>query len=103
MNPKEYMLEFSRFLKKMHDTTRAKNHDYAGEIDAFANFTAVESLGICTTEQGILTRMTDKFCRACNLLKNEAAVKDDSIHDTLLDLSIYSAILAIYLENKKND
>ena len=45
------------------DLMKKKNSDYAGSDgnNPFANFTRAESLGICSTEQAFLVRMTDKM------------------------------------------
>jgi len=90
-------------MAQMLAIARAKNADYAGaDSDPFANFTRVELLGIATTEQGFLTRMTDKLCRINNILKSgKTHVKDESIKDTLRDLSNYSLLLVAYLEWKR--
>lgn len=80
---------------------KAKNSDYTGGKDPFANFRLVESLGICSVEKGILVRMCDKMSRIAALLEKEAKVKDESIQDTLMDLCNYSAILSNYLDSKK--
>lgn len=83
---------------------KSKNDDYCGadgNTDPFKNFRFVEQLGICSIEKGILTRMCDKVARIATLLSNEANVKDESIHDTLSDLSNYSIILSNYLDSKK--
>ena len=45
--------------------------------------------------------MTDKLQRISNLLEKEAEVKDESILDTLQDLSNYSLILRVYIESRK--
>jgi hypothetical protein len=84
-------------------TSRAKSADYAGDSDPFRNFRGVEQLGLCSVETGILTRMSDKFSRICNLLGNNrvAHVRDESVEDTLRDLITYSAILLAYLDTKK--
>lgn len=58
----------------------------------------VEKLGICTAEESILTRMTEKLQRAINLLKRDAMVKGEAITDTLQDLAVYALILKIALE-----
>lgn len=81
---------------------RDKNRDYAGDGDPFANFKTVDQLGITSVEQGILTRMADKFTRIINLTKpgTEAAVKDETVEDTLLDLANYSLILAAWLRHR---
>ncbi len=88
--------------RKMIATARAKNSDYTGEsVNPFSNFSCVEKLGITTTEIGLLTRMTDKFCRIASLVKKGSfQVRDESIEDTLLDLSNYSLLLAAYIASK---
>ena len=67
-----------------------KNKDYTGgSDDPFANFKSVEVLGI-STEVGFLTRMMDKMKRIASFVhKGELAVKDESVTDTLQDLSNY--------------
>ena len=60
----------------------------------------VEILDVCSTEAGIVVRMTDKLSRIANLIKQDAKVKDESISDTLLDLMNYANILKVYLNNK---
>lgn len=75
-----------------------KNADYSGvETDPFRNFKACNMYGI-TTEQGLLVRMSDKMMRISNLLTKEAKVKDESIKDSLKDLSNYALILLAYID-----
>lgn len=85
--------------QRMLEISRAKNADYTGASDdPFANFTRVESLGICSPEIGFLTRMTDKLCRIASFAKKgELQVKDESVEDTLLDLANYCLLLGAYL------
>jgi hypothetical protein len=87
----------------MMEITKRKNNDYTGAgNDPFANFTRVESLGICPTELGFLVRMTDKMSRISSFAQTGTLlVKDESVEDTLLDLANYSALLAAYLSSKK--
>jgi predicted SAM-dependent methyltransferase len=86
---------------QMYLITEAKNKDYSGEwaVDAFANFKVVEHFWL-TTEQWFLARLCDKFKRISNLTKQEAAVKDESITDTLLDMANYAILFKIYLESR---
>jgi len=97
--------QFLKRLKELHnealEITKNKNADYAGIDDPFKNFKIVEELGITSVEEGIMTRMCDKMSRISTLLKKKANVKDESIQDSLKDLSNYSLILSVYLENKK--
>ncbi|MCK9369543.1 hypothetical protein M0R04_06520 [Candidatus Dojkabacteria bacterium] len=100
MLQKQYLEKFRERLEEAYKLTRAKNSDYAKEADAFANFTQAEKLGVCTTEQGILVRMSDKLQRAVNLLSKGPDVKSESMNDTLMDLAVYALILSIYVEWK---
>ncbi len=103
MFTKQQFVDFhASAVQKMTEIMRAKNADYTGSsASPFANFTQVENNGICTTEQGILVRMTDKMSRINSLLDRDAQVKDESIEDTLLDLANYSIILAGYIRSKR--
>ena len=91
----------------MVDTVRRKNADYAGQggnADAFANFHMIERLsnGAITTEQGFLTRMSDKFSRLVSLVTSgkEAQVKNESIGDTAIDQAAYSILFKIFWDNR---
>jgi hypothetical protein len=80
-------------------TAIRKNADYANTDDPFANFKTSIMLGV-PVEKGMLVRMGDKLMRAANLLDRPAEVKDESIDDTLADLSNYANLLRIWLEQK---
>lgn len=103
MTKKEYMEFHKAMCDKMVEITKAKNADYTGAgDDPFANFTRVEQLGICSTEQGFMTRINDKFSRMISFVqKGVFQVKDESIEDTLLDLSNYCILMAGYIRSKK--
>lgn len=103
MNKQEYMKFHEAFTTKMLEIARAKNADYTGSSeDPFANFRAVENLGICSTEQGFLTRMMDKFKRITSFVqKGVLQVKDESVEDTLMDLANYCILMAGYIKSQK--
>lgn len=104
MNSTEYTAALEAAYARNLEISKRKCNDYAGESgkDAFANFRAIEVLtgGKVSVEMGIITRMSDKLVRATNLLSQEAAVKDESIGDTLADLANYAMILRIYIGQK---
>lgn len=100
MTTQEFLKRLEELQKESLEISRAKNADYAGEGDPFKNFRLCETLGICSVEVGMLVRITDKISRISNLLSKDAKVKDETIGDTLKDLSNYSLIMKIYLENK---
>lgn len=106
MNKVQFLAFHKRACDDMHDITKAKNSDYTGDTtDPFYNFRHVEELGICTVEQGFLTRMTDKLSRLKALTVDEvnAKVKDESVQDTLLDLANYCILFAAYLKENNNE
>lgn len=104
MTKEEYFQHHEGFCESMQDITQKKNADYTGgSIDPFANFTKVEALtnGVVSTEAGFLTRMTDKFARISSFVaKGELQVKDESVHDSLLDLANYCALFSGYIKSK---
>ncbi len=102
MTSEEYFQFATKFFETSLELSRRKNADYTGGIvDAFANFTAVEQLHI-STEAGFITRMSDKLMRIASFVKNgDLLVKDESVIDTLRDLSNYACLMAGYLHSKK--
>ena len=115
MDKKEYRKEWyirnrDELLKYHSDICNAaqqlmslKNRDYAGQEgnEPFANFTRVESMGICTTEQGFMTRLTDKMSRLSSFLNSgKMHVEDESFRDTIVDVINYMVLLSAYIEDK---
>ncbi len=89
----------------MHNLTVKKNSDYTGVgDDPFANFSRVEQVGICTTEQGFLTRMMDKISRINSFSqRGTLSVEDESVIDSCLDLANYALLFAGYVKGKKDE
>jgi hypothetical protein len=79
----------SDLCKEARDLMSLKNRDYAGNegIEPFANFTRVEAMGICKTEQGCMVRL----------------IKDESFKDTCVDVINYMVLLAAYLSDKEKE
>lgn len=103
MTKEEYFKFFEATTKQMLEVCRKKNADYTGkDASPFSNFERVETLGICTTEQGFLTRITDKLCRVSSFCaKGELQVKDESVTDTLQDMANYCILMMGYLRSKQ--
>lgn len=104
MNRVELVKYFEDVTANMVKIMKAKNEDYAGTVsdDAFANFTRVEVLGIASTEQGFLTRMTDKVCRVISFVQRGVlSVKDETVEDTLIDLANYALLMAAYIKSRR--
>ena len=102
MTKKDYFEFAQKFFGSCVEISRKKNADYTGgSDDPFSNFTSIEVLGI-KTEHGFLTRMFDKMKRISSFVENgELQVKDESVLDTLSDLSNYCALLAGYIKSKQ--
>lgn len=99
-----FVQQHGALCDELKEITVRKNADYtgAGGDNPFHNFTQVESLGICSTSQGFLTRMTDKLSRIASLtVTGKQMVKDESIEDTLKDLANYSLIMICELRSRK--
>lgn len=83
-----------------------KNRDYAGRggTEPFANFTRVESMGICSTESGMLVRLTDKMSRLSSFAESgKLAVENESFEDTVVDVINYMVLFYAYIKDKKID
>lgn len=100
MNREEFIEFHNSLHRREQDIIRRKNHDYAGSAgdDPFANFRRSEALGICTTAQGIMVRISDKISRLAEYEKSgKLLVVDESVLDTIMDSRNYHALLAGYL------
>lgn len=98
--------EFYDLITQIVDTFERKNHDYAGSDaqDMMQNFMRCENYGISMSD-GIITRMSDKITRMENLFRNKnQMVHDESLIDTVTDLSVYCLFLVIALKREaKNE
>ena len=92
--------DFEKIIENMLAIHKAKNNDYSPE-GSFGNFYEAERIGV-PAWKGAFIRLTDKFTRACNLIKGkDQMVKDESLEDTLLDLANYAVIVMCLLKNKE--
>jgi hypothetical protein len=92
MNQEQFKTTLREFYDECLAISAKKNADYADADNPFKNFEQVKLLGI-SVEKGIMVRILDKTTRVGNLLDREAKVEDEKIHDTLIDISNYCAIL----------
>lgn len=102
MNRTAYLARFKELTEQMYEITRKKNADYTGDsASPFKNFTMVETMGFASTEQGFMTRITDKVMRIAGFVKNGTLqVVDEKVTDTLLDCANYCLLMICYLESK---
>ena len=89
---------------KAFSLMQKKNADYAGKggDEPFANFTRCEAMGICSTEAGMLVRLTDKMSRLSSFVEAGAfQVKDESLEDTCVDIINYAILFHSFVQSKK--
>lgn len=91
-------LTFARCAQILH----SKNKDYAGvHQDALRNFKMVQQLGVTSPAQGVLVRLTDKLMRIINVLSaGSAAVRDETVEDTIDDAINYLIILKSIIQDE---
>lgn len=93
---------YLQLLDAMKELHIAKNAGYSGadNPDPWANFRMSESFGVAAF-LGCLVRMSDKYIRVTNLVKNPANEKvGENIKDTLFDLAAYALIAVCLLEER---
>lgn len=103
MNRDDYLKLHESLCKEALELSARKNHDYAGKggEQPFANFERCEAMGICTTGQGFLVRMTDKLSRLASFEQaGEFKVKDESVKDTVLDVINYAVLYYAQKQSK---
>lgn len=98
--------EFIDLLFSMQKTHEAKNAGYSGvgNSDPWANFRMAETFGV-SSFKGCLIRMSDKFIRLANVIKNPANDQvNESVEDTLIDLANYAVIaICLWREQHKKE
>jgi len=104
MTRDELLKHHEVLCKQARDLMDMKNRDYAGNggKQPFANFTRVEAMGICSTEQGFMVRLTDKMSRLSSIIESgKTNVKDESFEDTMVDVINYIVLLSAYRQDKR--
>jgi len=104
MNVQDLLAHHEHISIRALDLMEAKNNDYAGGSGEtpFRNFSRAEDLGICSTEQGILVRITDKLSRLSTYAEGTSMqVSDETFDDTVVDLINYAIILSAYCKYKR--
>lgn len=80
--------------KELQDIFIKKNTDYGNSFEE-----SLEKHGLIAA----IVRMEDKMSRLNTLSKQEALVSDESLIDTLKDLSNYALMSAVWLEGTKKE
>ena len=108
---KHVLSEHNRLCKKAFDAVEKKGRDYNRKQqqggDTLFNMTVAKSLGITDTVcQGIMVRISDKFMRLASLTvdpKQNAAVKVESVEDTICDMINYLVYLRVKYDEERDD
>lgn len=90
MNP-----AFDAHLLLMQRTHDRKNHDYASDDNPYSNFEFAAKVGGCAVDTVFRVLVGVKLARLDELLKGKTP-QHESIDDSLLDLSVYTALWASY-------
>ena len=90
-------------LKQMEELHIRKNAGYSGDNpDPWANFRMAEAFDV-SAFKGCLIRMSDKYIRVTNLVKNPRNEQvGENIKDTLFDLAAYALIAICLLEEEEH-
>ena len=103
MTRDELLKRHETLCNQGRDLMNLKNRDYAGNggQEPFANFTRCEAMGICSTEQGFLVRLTDKMSRLSSFVESgKLHVSDESFEDTCVDIINYMVLFHSYVSEK---
>lgn len=104
----EVLTTHEEICNKARSVIKAKGQDYnrgQQEKDTLFNMSVAPLLGIVdNVPQGILVRLSDKFMRLISLTKDpgvNAAVKDESVKDTIEDSINYLVYLWIKYKEER--
>ena len=105
----EVLATHEEICNKARSVIRAKGQDYnrgQQDKDTLFNMSVAPLLGIVdNVPQGILVRISDKFMRLISLTKDpsvNAAVKDESVRDTIEDTINYLVYLYIKYKEERD-
>jgi hypothetical protein len=105
-NTQDLLKHHNDLCQSARDLMAVKNHDYAGSKGdtPWMNFQRSEEMGICSTEQAFLVRITDKISRLVTFTNNGVLlVKDEGVEDSIIDLINYLVLFSAFLNNKKSE
>ena len=85
------------FYKGCTNILTKKAHDYAQEEDCFSNFKKIAILCDISVERVFLVFLSLKLTRLSELIGSDGPAVEESLQDTLSDVSNYSCIMSLYL------
>ena len=94
---------FYELLEQIADLHERKNSDYAEDNDPLSNLRQCKQIGL-PAWKGVIVRLMDKWDRTKRLtIKGEAAVKSETLTDTLMDTAVYSLLCIVLLEEAEEE
>lgn len=99
MNYEQESIKAEEFFAEGLATLVSKAHDYAQEEDCFSNFKFTSRLVGIPVEKVFMVFLAVKVARLSELVGGKTA-QNESIKDTLKDLSNYACLMSIYLGQK---
>ena len=109
MNKQQQIESFDRIVSKMREVLLAKGDDYAADADRLSNFKQVGTICGIGAARACLVLIATKVARLGNLLGDGSgdgdrrAVRNESIADSVLDLTNYGVLLSQILEDEEGD
>ena len=88
-----------KYYEECLETLVSKAHDYAQEKDCFSNFKTISLVCNIPVETVFMQFLVVKIARLSELISAKKEAKNESIQDTLKDLSNYSCLMAMYLSS----
>ena len=102
MNKKEQEEYLDKTFQKMKAVLLNKGEDYAN-TDRLSNFKLAGNICGISPELNCLSLIATKVARLGVLLNSNKSPNNESIEDSVLDLSNYALLLGMLLEDKNNN
>ena len=101
MTIKNFFKEYEKLTRRKRDILTSKNHDYAKSTDMFANFRKVADISNQSIEKVFMVFMAVKIARLGELTDGKTP-NNESVNDTLLDLSNYADLFNVFLKGENS-
>ena len=99
MNREKMIKELEVLYKSKLELIKKKNTDYARKNDCFSNFEISAIVSGMSVERVFLSIIGIKLARALELIMNCGIAENESLEDTLIDLSNYVDLLLLWIKN----
>jgi len=101
MTKEERHEEIKAFVDKCINVMEGKGNDYA-DVDVLSNFKYAANIVGVTPELQCLSLIATKVARLGVLLNSNSKPNNESIEDSILDLTCYSILLHLIKKEKNN-